>query len=310
MISILAPMDDVTETCFRGVVSSCAAPDLTMTEFVNVDGLCSPGRPRLQPKLWTDKDITPVIAQIWGKNPDNFETIAREIADSGRFAGVDINMGCPVKNVVSNGTCSALIDHRDLAVAMIKAVQKGLDGRLPMSVKCRLGRATIDYTWHELLLSQDLDMLTIHARTVKEMSKVPAHWQDLSPIVALRDKIAPQTKLIGNGDVANATQGIELCRQYELDGYMIGRGVFADPYCFAPESKWSTETREQRILLYLQHVRSFAETYQNREKGFPTLKKFAKVYISDFDMASELRDQCYQCNEPGELMDILEKAIL
>src|ERR1039458_9087890 len=157
---ILAPMDDVTDTVFRQIVADCAAPDLYFTEFVNADGLQSPGRPKLLKKLlFTSKEI-PLIAQIWGKEPGNFYKTAQQLADGTlarelelpdgiNFAGVDLNMGCPQKNEVKNGTCAALMNDRRLADQIIKATQEGLAGRLPLSIKTRLGFTQIDYTWIE-----------------------------------------------------------------------------------------------------------------------------------------------------------------
>src|SRR6476659_1566555 len=167
---VLAPMDDVTDTVFRQVVADCAAPDVFFTEFVNVDGLQSPGRAKLIKKLQFTAKEKPVIAQIWGKNPENFCKTANELVEMG-FAGIDLNMGCPEKTVVKNGCCSALINNRELAAEIIKATQEGAAGRVPVSVKTRIGFSQIDLTWLEFLLGLKLDMLTIHGRTRKEMSE-------------------------------------------------------------------------------------------------------------------------------------------
>src|SRR5690606_10563466 len=169
---VLAPMDDVTDTVFRQVIASTAPPDLYFTEFVNVDGLQSPGREKLLPKLRiTDKE-RPIVAQIWGKNPENYYKTAKELVVMG-FDGVDINFGCPDKTVVKNGLCVAMINNRELTGEIIQAVREGVKGALPLSVKTRLGLNEVDYTWHEFLLKQKLNMLTIHGRTAKQLSKVP-----------------------------------------------------------------------------------------------------------------------------------------
>jgi len=312
---ILAPMDDVTDTVFRQVVADCAAPDLFFTEFVNVDGLMSPGRPRLLKKLRFTKKDQPLVAQIWGKNPDNFQAIAEQLADGTlpaelgvpdlRFAGIDINMGCPDKTVVSNGTCSALINNRGLAVEIIQATKRGAAGRLPVSVKTRLGFNTVDYSWHQLLLEQGIDMLTVHARTRKEMSKVPARWEDITQIRELRDSIAPDTLLVGNGDVLSREQGESLARRYGLDGVMVGRGIFQDPYLFAADSPWESLNQQQRTELFLNHIDHFKETWQNNERPVHTLNKFCKIYINGFDGAKELREEFMQA---GSAVDLHERV--
>jgi len=294
-------MDDVTDTVFRRVVAGCARPDLFFTEFVNVDGLQSPGRERLVKRIQFTPEETPIIAQIWGKNPDNFRTTAAELVDMG-FAGIDINMGCPDKTVVKNGCCSALINNRELALHIIKATQEGAAGRVPVSVKTRLGFNHIDYTWHELLLQQNLDMLTIHGRTRKEMSDVPANWEAIAHIRGLRDALAPDTLLVGNGDVTSRAHAEQLATTYGLDGIMIGRGIFHDPFAFAAESPWPTYTKQQRIDLYAQHVKLFADTWQHNERRTVTLNKFCKIYITGFDGAKELREQLMAAQTPDELL--------
>jgi tRNA-dihydrouridine synthase len=300
---VLAPMDDVTDCVFRSVVQDCAAPDIYFTEFVNVDGLQSPGREKLLHKLRRYSSEDKVIAQLWGLNPDNFRRTASELADMG-FVGIDLNMGCPAKSEVRNGACSALILNRPLATDIIKATQEGA-GDLPVSVKTRLGYHDVDLSWHEFLLSQNLDALTIHWRTKKEMSKVPAHWEYAEQIVQMRDKISPQTKIIGNGDVMTRQQGVQLAEQYKLDGIMIGRGVFHDPYVFADTSPWPSLTPDAKVALYRTHVERFADTWQAGERKVITLNKFCKLYINGFDGAKELRERLMAARSTDELLSIL-----
>lgn len=309
---VLAPMDDVTDTVFRQIVASLSPPDLFFTEFANVDGLQSPGRLRLMKKLiHTGKD-QPLIAHIWGKNPENFYKTAREIASGelGNFVGIDLNMGCPAKSEVKAGTCSALIkpENRSLASEIIKATQAGAAGKLPVSVKTRLGFSEIDLSWHEFLLGHDLAVLTIHGRTRKEMSKVPAHWDEIGQVRRLRDKLAPGTLVVGNGDVASRQHGLELAEKYLLDGIMIGRGTFHDPFIFSRESPWNELTKAQRIALYQRHVELFMQTWQEGERPIHTLNKFCKVYISGFDGASEFRARLMQAPTGQALLAMLDAA--
>jgi tRNA-dihydrouridine synthase len=304
---VLAPMDDVTDTVFRQVIADCAAPDLYFTEFANVDGLQSPGRPRLMKKLiHTEKD-RPLVAHIWGKNPENFYTTAQQIVSGelGNFAGIDLNMGCPVKTVVGHGVCSALIKDRPLAHDIIQAVQDGSGGKLPVSVKTRLGYGDVDLTWHEFLLGHGLDMLTIHGRTRAQMSKVPADWGKIGEIRELRDRLAPQTLVVGNGDVMDRGQGRGLAETYKLDGIMIGRGVFHDPYAFAEESPWPELREQQRIELFRHHVELFRATWQEGERPIHTLNKFCKIYINGFDGAKEYREELMAAGSADELLEML-----
>lgn len=302
---VLAPMDDVTDSVFRRVVASCAAPDLFYTEFVNVDGLQSPGRPKLAKKIRVVADEErPIFAQLWGKNPENFRKSAAELVDMG-FDGIDLNMGCPAKSEVANGTCSALINNRPLAHEIIEATKEGVAGRVPVSVKTRLGFSTIDLTWHEFLLEHDLDMLVVHGRTRKEMSKVPAHWDEIGKVRQLRDTMKLNTLIVGNGDVENRAHGSLLSAQYGLDGIMIGRGLFHDPYAFAAVSPWPTLSRAERLELFERHIRLFAETWQDGERPVITLNKFCKVYVNGFDGAKELREQFMAATTTDELLAML-----
>ena len=316
---VLAPMDDVTDTVFRQIVAECSPPDMYFTEFVNVDGLQSPGRQKLLKKLRFTVKEQPLIAQIWGINPENFRKTAQEIADGTfakelglpegvNFAGVDLNMGCPEKTAVKHGTCCALINNRELAGEIIEASREGLNNRLPLSVKTRTGFNQIDLTWIEFFLQFKLNMLTIHGRTKKDMSKVPANWDIIGQVRELRDKHSPATLIVGNGDVESRKQALELAKKYQLDGIMIGRGVFHDPFVFAEKSPWTDFTKQQKIDLYKKQVQLFAETWQNNERAVHTLNRFCKVYIQGFDGAKELRESLMHANSTEELVSILSHA--
>jgi tRNA-dihydrouridine synthase len=305
---VLAPMDDVTETVFRSIVSECAAPDYTMTEFVNVDGLCSVGKPRLMHKFDTTYDTVPVVAQIWGKTPEHFETVAKELAESGKFCEININFGCPEKTVVNNGCCSGTINNPDLAIEIIAATKRGA-GSLPVSVKTRLGFNEVNMQWLETVLLQDITALTVHLRTRKEMSLVPAHWELMPDVVALRDRVAPQTKIIGNGDVHSRAQGLELAERTGCDGIMIGRGIFADPFAFAAVSPWLTLAPSAKIELYIKHLTLFSQLYTDRQRRPETIKKFMKVYISGFDGAAELRARIADSSSLQDAIEILQDYI-
>ncbi len=249
-IFVLAPMDDVTDTVFRQMTAENAAPDLYFTEFVNVDGLQSAGREKLLPKLQFSDKERPIIAQIWGKKPENYYQTTKDLIAMG-FDGVDINMGCPVKAVIKDGCCAALIDNKELAGQIItevkRAVGESANPHFPVSVKTRLGNKVVDMSWPEYLLGFKLNALTIHGRIAKDMSKFPADWDKIGEVREMRDRLSPTTKIIGNGDVQSRQQGQELAKKYQLDGIMIGRGIFHDPYVFATSSPWPTKTQSEKL---------------------------------------------------------------
>jgi tRNA-dihydrouridine synthase len=314
---VLAPMDDVTDSVFRRIVKDCASADLYFTEFVNVDGLQSPGRQKLLKKLYFTSSEQPLIAQLWGKEPANFFKTAEQLADGSlarelglpngvNFAGLDLNMGCPQKNEIKGGTCSALINDRPLAKTIIEACKKGLAGRLPLSVKTRTGFTEVDLTWIEFLLNQKLQMLTIHGRTKRDKSKVPANWEIIGQVRELRDQLAPDTLIVGNGDVMSRGQGLELAKKYKLDGIMIGRGVFQDPYVFSEQSPWQELPSNKRIELYRKQVELFSQTWPNGERPIHTLNKFCKIYVNGFDGAKELREKLMQVSDAERLLELLD----
>ncbi|PJE65562.1 tRNA-dihydrouridine synthase [Candidatus Saccharibacteria bacterium CG10_big_fil_rev_8_21_14_0_10_47_8] len=304
---VLAPMDDVTDTVFRQIVADCAKPDLFITEFVNVDGLQSPGRKRLLHKLRFSPKEQPIIAQLWGLKPENFYKTTKELVEM-RFAGVDLNMGCPVKTVIKNGACAALINNRELTGEIIDATRAGAKKHFPVSVKTRVGYSDIDLGWIEFLLSKKLDLLSIHGRTAKQKSLVPANWDLVGQVREMRDVLCPSTKIVGNGDVHTRQQGLELAKKHKLDGIMIGRGIFHDPFIFAQSSPWAGYTPQQKVNLYRKHVELFAKTWKNGECKMETLNKFCKIYINGFDGASEMRAQLMACKSTDELLELLSKT--
>lgn len=307
-IFILAPMDGVTDVVFRQIIADASPPDLFFTEFVNVDGLQSRGRSRLMHKLATGPKESNLIAQIWGKNPENYFKSAVDIVNMG-FAGIDINMGCPVKNVVNSGCCSALINNRDLAIEIIKATKAGANDKIPVSVKTRTGFNEVDFSWHELLLKQDLSMLTIHGRTTKQQSKVPANWDDIAKVRELRDKLAPDTLIVGNGDVQNREHGKMLAVEHDVDGVMIGRAVFSDPYVFSKYSPWQKMPEKIKLEMYLKHIQLFIDTYANGPRNWESLKRMAKVYVNSVDNASSLRDKIVRSESISNMQLIINQEI-
>ena len=236
---ILAPMEAVTDVVFRHVVKQAGAPDVFFTEFANATGWVHAGDKAIAGRLIKTDDEHPLVAQIWGGEPGDMEQFAAHCAKLG-FDGIDINMGCPAKSAIKSGG-AALIRRPDVAIAAIAAAKTA---ELPVSVKTRLGYTHVDEwrEWLATILRQDIVNLTIHLRTKKEMSKVLAHYELIDDIIALRDAIAPQTLLTINGDIRNRAHGEELARQHPgLNGVMIGRGIFSDPFCFACTGAWTSQ---------------------------------------------------------------------
>lgn len=302
-IFILAPMEDVTDTVFRQIIMSCGRPDVFFTEFTNVDGMFSRGEKQVTQRLQFQSNEKPIVAQIWGLQPENYYKAAKRLGEMG-FDGIDINMGCPQKNITSKGACSALITNPALAKEIIQATQEAA-GELPVSVKTRIGFKTIQTEeWIGFLLDCNLAALTIHGRTAAEMSAVPAHWDEIGKAVEMRDKKKSSTLIIGNGDVQSLEEAKEKAEKYKVDGVMIGRGIFHNPWLFNDAVHIDQKTIQERLVLLQNHVEIYEKTWKN-EKPFQILKKYFKIYISGFDGASELRMHLMEVRNSDEVRKIL-----
>ncbi len=304
---ILAPLDAVTDVVFRHVVARAARPDVFFTEFTSTDSYCSPkGVHSTRGRLAFTDDEQPMVAQIWGKTPDYFRQMAHGMKELG-FKGIDINMGCPAKDVVKGGAGSGLIRTPELAAEIIAATK---EAGLPVSVKTRLGDVKPEEwrDWLTHILKQNVVNLTIHLRTRKEMSKVDAHFELIADIKKLRDEIAPQTLLTINGDIRDRAHGLELVKKYGVDGVMIGRGVFHNPFAFAEDTS-SGNDRHQLIGLLNYHLDLF-DTYAKKlePRPFDPLKRFFKIYIRDFPGASELREKLIHTKGTDEVRQLIAQS--
>ncbi|MDO8621337.1 MAG: tRNA-dihydrouridine synthase [Candidatus Levybacteria bacterium] len=305
--TVLAPMDGVTDTVFRQIINSIGRPDVFFTEFVNCEGLLSAGKKVVAERLKYVRNEQPIVAQIWGVKPDSFRKVAQYIRKLG-FAGIDINMGCPDRAVIRDGACAGLIKNPNLAQKIIQAAKKGADG-LPVSVKTRIGFHAEDIEeWIGFLLKQDLSAISIHLRTVRELSKVPAHWELMPKIMELRNKIAPKTFIIGNGDIKSLAEVKEKHKLYGCDGYMIGTGIFANPWLFNSSVKLEDIVVKERLNLYLKHIDLFSKTW-GESKNPATLKKFCKTYVNNFSGAVSLREKIMLSKSLKELRDTITTYI-
>lgn len=300
---ILAPMEAVTDTVFRQTIAQAAAPDLWFTEFTNATGWVHAGQKAIGGRLFKEDFEKPIVAQIWGGEPGDMQQLAEYCQQLG-FNGIDINMGCPAKSALKSGG-SALIRKPELAAASIQAAKTA---GLPVSIKTRLGY-TKTSEWQDWLghvLKQDVVNLTIHLRTKKEMSKVPAHYELIDDIVKLRDQIAPQTLLTINGDIEDYAAGMELYQKHPgVNGIMVGRGIFHNPFAFCKNQKIATKAE---LLRLLEIQLDLFDKYQAKmQRPFETLKRFFKIYVRDFDGAKELRDRLMHCRSTNEVREILQE---
>lgn len=309
-ILAIAPMANVTDAVFRRMFAEVGRPDVFWTEFVSVEGLLSRGRAKLLPDLWYEENEHPIVAQIFGGKPEQFEEVGPLIRELG-FDGVDINMGCPDRGVEKSGAGAALMKDGDRAREIIRALKRGV-GDMPVSVKTRMGYSADQVDeWIPALLEEDLAALTVHLRTRNEMSDVPAHWDRAPRIVALRDRYAPETIVLGNGDVDTLPIANEKIVASGMDGAMIGRGIFGNPWFFTGRSPLLREKLERMM----RHTELFETTYKSdagrgeRIKNFDVMKKHYKAYCSGFDGAKELRIELMDTKNAEEVKKVTEKFL-
>lgn len=301
---ILAPMEDVTDVVFRHVVQEAGAPDVFFTEFTNSDSFCHPdGLASVRGRLVFTEDEQPMVAHIWGDNPEHFRQMSVALAEMG-FAGIDLNMGCPVPNVAERGKGSGLILRPEVAGELIQAAKAG---GLPVSVKTRLGFTELSemQAWISHLLKQDIANLSVHLRTRKEMSKAAAHWDLIPELAKLRDAIAPETLLTINGDIPDRKTGEELAEKYGVDGIMIGRGIFKNPYAF---EKIPQEHSSQELLQLLRLQLDLQDQYQEQlPRSIVGLHRFFKIYVKGFPGANDLRIRLMETKSTAEVRQILDE---
>jgi tRNA-dihydrouridine synthase len=347
---VVAPMADVTDAAFRRMLATYGSherqdgtiggPDVMWTEFVAADGLvrATPeGKQKLMADLIYSEVERPVVAQLFTSNPEHMEYAANLCLELG-FDGIDINMGCPDRSIEKQGCGSAMIKTPEVARHIIQAAKRGAksdDGGIPVSVKTRVGynKDEID-TWIPVLLSENIAALTIHARTRKELSKAPAQWERVARVVALRDALAPHTRIIGNGDVLSLDDARQKVQESGADGAMIGRALFGNPWFFHPAKSLPhrlnalptsgvdreklishdvTNTAmeyvplEERLRVMVEHTKLFEELLPH--KNFAVMKKHYKAYVNGFPGAADLRHELMQQNSATEIEGVVHSFL-
>ncbi|MCB9640453.1 MAG: tRNA-dihydrouridine synthase [Myxococcales bacterium] len=295
----------MTDTVFRRLIARWGRPHVFVTEFTSADGMFSAGRDRVLPRLLYTEEERPLVAQLWGKDPEAMFRAAQEVKRRG-FDGVDINMGCPVEKIVKKGCCSALIENPTLAREQILAAKEGAQD-LPVSVKTRLGfRDRRTESWTTFLLETGIDVLTMHGRLAKDMSKYPADWDEIGRAVQIRDQLGCPTLIIGNGDVLNLEEVHQKHRMHGVDGVMIGRGIFQDPVLFHPDRSYNDVPLEEKLTMLRDHVSLYFDVW-GPKRPFKIMKKFLKVYLQGFRGAHALRIEAMECEDVESLFHLLER---
>ncbi|OHA16584.1 MAG: hypothetical protein A3C79_01490 [Candidatus Taylorbacteria bacterium RIFCSPHIGHO2_02_FULL_45_28] len=340
---VLAPMANVTDFAFRSMIAKYGKPDVIWTEFVSADGLDSVGKNRLLVDLKFSEKERPIVAQLFTGHPEAMKKAAKLCAELG-FDGLDINMGCPDRAVEKQGGGATAMKDPGNALEVLRAARQGWEEKtkkkapfelskggktdntrniIPVSIKTRIGYNKVDMEWLKTLLEvhqPNLPALTVHLRTRKEMSDVPAHWELMPKIIKLRDEVqadinpTERTLIIGNGDVESVVDAVAKVRESGCDGVMIGRGIFGTPWLFQNARLWrdaDPKTPEERLTIMVEHAKLFEKTFcgAKRLKNFAVMKKHFKVYVSGWDGAKELRVKLMETKNASQVDKIVKEYL-
>lgn len=293
-------MADVTDQAFRRVIAKYGKPDVMWTEFVSADGLFLGGREALMPDLVFTEAERPIVAQFFTSKPELMEKAAALAKELG-FDGIDINMGCPDRTIEKQGAGASMIKNPALAVEIIEAAKRGAGG-LPVSVKTRVGYNKVELeTWLPVILKAKPAALTVHARTRKEMSLVPARWEHVAEAVRLRNELSPETLILGNGDALSLEDARRKAKESGADGVMLGRAIFGNPWLFTGK----TPSLEEKLTVMVEHTKLYEELLGGK-KSFAVMKKHYKAYVNGFDGAKELRLELMEAKDAGEVERITQ----
>ncbi len=318
-ILVLAPLADVTDAAFRRMIAkysrhtradgSAGGPDVFWTEFVSADGLAratDEGKAKLMADLMYGEEERPIVAQLFSANEEYMEQAAALCRELG-FDGIDINMGCPDRSIEKQGCGAAMIKNPAKARAIIRAAKRGA-GPLPVSVKTRVGYNQDELEiWLPELLAENPAVVTVHARTRKDMSKVPARWERVARAVEIRDELKSDTLIFGNGDALSLEDARQKAELSGADGVMLGRAIFGNPYLFHPEKDISTVSLDERLRVMVEHTKLFEELLPH--KSFVIMKKHYKAYVHGFPGAAELRAELMEATDAREVENIIHREL-
>ena len=306
-ILVLAPMADVTDAAFRRIIAKYGKPDVLWTEFVSADGLAlapEEGRSKLLKDLEYTEGERPIVAQFFTSKPEHMRKAA-ELARSLGFDGVDINMGCPDKSIEKQGAGASMMKNPSLAREVIRAAKEGA-GNLPVSVKTRIGYNKPELeSWLPEILKEELAVVTVHARTRKEMSKVSAKWEFVKRAVEIRNELKSSTLIFGNGDVKDLEEAKLRVEETGCDGVMLGRAIFGNPWLFSERKDISIQ---EKLKVLVEHTQLFEELL-GKYKNFAVMKKHFKAYVKDFDGAGDLRAKLMETTDTGGVSRVVEKYL-
>jgi len=310
-ILALAPMAGYTDSAFRRLVKGIEPRTICFTEFTSTDGIVYKSKNTLAQLDFSPDEERPLIAQIFGKKPNNFTEAAARVEELG-VDGIDLNMGCPARKVVSSDHGSALLKNPELAIKIVEATVRGTS--LPVSVKTRIGTSSLDLPWF-IQFCKDIEsagasLITIHGRTAKQAYTGKADWNAIYEV-----KKAINIPVIGNGDITSPESALEKLKN--LDGIMIGRATMGNPWIMREiaaalyndpahqdEIYTPPQTFAKKLPTLLRHCELVVET-KGEERGMKEMRKHFVSALKGFHDASKYRAKVVHISTLEEARTIL-----
>ena len=333
----LSPMDGVTDHPYRFIQKKYGQPDVIYTEFATVEGFCRGAKKVLDSFLY-DETQRPIVAQIYGTTPSFFRETAVALCQMG-FDGIDINMGCPAKSVAHSGAGASLIKTPTLAKKIFQAVKNGVkdwqagqtvencsditeelvkiikkrsqqlpqkyqqhNRIVPITIKTRIGfDLKVTEKWIEHLLTIKPATIAIHGRTLRQGYSGEADWEEIGKAVKIAQ--GSDTIILGNGDVHNRNQALAKIKQYGVNGVLIGRSTFGNPWVFLNQEA----DIYTRAKVAIEHSLLFEKTFKNKENyRFLPMRKHLGWYIKGVAKAAKIRKELMQTKNAEEVKKILK----
>ena len=331
----LSPMDGLTDHPFRHITKKYGNPAVVYTEFTSVEGVCH-GATQLLKDFMFDETQRPVIAQIYGTTPSFFRQTALILCELG-FDGIDINMGCPAKNVAHSGAGAALIRTPELAQEIIRETKAGVtdwqNGKtaadcpdispqvaavvverhaklpteyqskraVPVSVKTRIGYdLPVVHEWIPTLLEMEPAAIALHGRTLKQQYSGLASWEEIGKAAEIIKQT--NTRIVGNGDVKSYADALEKTQEFGIDGVLVGRASLGNPYVFMATPPASPSINE----IAIEHSFLYQNIFKDEFKySFMPMRKHLAWYIKGVPNAVSTRVKLVMSNTAEEVQEIL-----
>lgn len=309
-IVALAPMAGVTDSAYRQFIKKLCPEAVVYTEFLSTDAISYGAKRTLSMLEFDPAAERPFIVQVFGDEPDHFLKAAKVIEDMGAD-GIDINMGCPAAKVVSSCHGAALIRNPALAAELVAAAKKAV--RIPVSVKTRLGWDDKEklIAFCKGLEEAGADAFAIHGRRYCDKFSGAADWE---PIYELKKHV--RVPVLGNGDVLTAADA--LGRIGNLDGVMVGRGTFGNPWLLkdivdalaarsAGAPTVASMSFQDKVPFILEHC-DLSVRLKGEKRGMLEMRRHLCSYVKGFDGASAMRQRLMTTESFEETKKILAEA--